>query len=803
MNKTIQFIKIFIALILFLLAYRIFFIYQINLKILSNYQNINELEVLNAEFLNYANQNLSQQNYDEITKQMSHFQENLDQILNYEYPIFLFSNKNFNFNKIKSNFEKSKNILNQINSIFSIALIKNLNMQTNLEKSIQINELGIINSKISIIKNYDQDIVSPIKNSINKIKPQDINARFFLNNAIDFLNALENLENLREELKNLKLKDEIKYEQSLFKYYIESMQNEFLLNLSIFFIIFLIFILFQYFSLKIAKVKIFEVEQLNQIVDNSISSIIITNLKGEIIYVNKNFEKTTGYKFSEIFMKNVKILKSNEHSNKFYVEIFEKITKGEIWSCDEFISRKKDGNLIYEKSIIFPIISNQKIKNYCAIKFDSTKEKEIFKELQEKNQTILKHAYTDRLTGFYNLTMLNEIIHSEEQGVVIYININNFSNLRYFYKTDIINQIISEFSKTIELCIQTYKIDAKVFRLQLDEFCIWYNGKDPQKVALCIDSYFKDKAFYLSPTLLIPPLGVTFGISSNENLPNNDKLYQAIFANNEAKDKSEKLIIYTQDNEFEKFYAKNQTISNLIQYALANNKIIIECQAIYDITKMEGNKFAIYSYEILVRILDQNNKTHYPSEFLDVAKHTFLYLPITKAVIEKTFLLLNEFPHRHFSINLSSIDIANKKIKDFFMEKLKTTNQTKNLCVEILESEKIDNYEDMLPFITEIKRFGCKVSIDDFGSGYSNYFRILELDVNNIKIDGNIIRRIVKDKNALAVTQTIVEFANKQDYNVIAEHVSEPEIYDKVKELGIKYIQGFILAKPVLPEYIN
>ena len=109
----------------------------------------------------------------------------------------------------------------------------------------------------------------------------------------------------------------------------------------------------------------------------------------------------------------------------------------------------------------------------------------------------------------------------------------------------------------------------------------------------------------------------------------------------------------------------------------------------------------------------------------------------------------------------------------------------------------------MLPFITEIKRFGCKVSIDDFGSGYSNYFRILELDVNNIKIDGNIIRRIVKDKNALAVTQTIVEFANKQDYNVIAEHVSEPEIYDKVKELGIKYIQGFILAKPVLPEYIN
>lgn len=218
---------------------------------------------------------------------------------------------------------------------------------------------------------------------------------------------------------------------------------------------------------------------------------------------------------------------------------------------------------------------------------------------------------------------------------------------------------------------------------------------------------------------------------------------------------------------------------------------------------MEGNKFKIYSYEILVRILDQQGKTHYPSEFLDVAKHTFLYLPITKAVIEKAFWLIDEFPHRNFSINLSSIDIANQKIKEFFLQKLTQTQNAKNLCVEILESEKIDNYDEMLPFITEIKQFGCKISIDDFGSGYSNYFRILELDVNNIKIDGSIIRRIVKDKNSVAVTQTIVDFAKKQNYNVIAEHVSEPEIYEKVKELGIKYIQGFILAKPVLPEYIS
>lgn len=803
MNRILKFIKIFIVSILFLLFYRMFFIYQINLSVLSNYEKLGELKLINSEFLSYAKQDLSFQNYDDITKKISKFRKNLNEILMYDYPSFYFTDKKFDFDTIKFNFSEEEKILNHINNLFSIGLISLKNLQDSLKNSSQSSELMLINSKIFAFKDYDKDIFLKIKNELTNFKTQDMQARIYVKNAIDYFEILSTLKNLREKLKNINSIEILEKNGEIFKSYIKNIQNEFLLDLSIFFVFFFIFILIQYFSLKIAKTKISEIDKLNQIIDASISSLIITNLKNEIIYVNKNFEKTTGYRFDEIYMKNAKILKSTHHSNEFYVDIFDKITKGEKWECEEFISKRKDGSLLYEKAIIFPIFIDQKIKNYCAIKFDSTKEKKILEELQNKNKTILEHAYTDKLTGFYNLTALNEKIHSNENGVVIYLNINNFTNLRYFYKTDIINQIIQEFSKTIKLCLETYKINAKIFRLQLDEFCIWYEGKDPQNIVLYVDSYFKDKAFYLSPTLLIPPLGITFGISSDKNLPNNDKLYQAIFANNEARDKNEKLVIYTKDNEFEKFYAKNQMVSNMIQYALTNNKVIIECQAIYDITRMEGNKFKIYSYEILVRILDQQGKTHYPSEFLDVAKHTFLYLPITKAVIEKAFWLIDEFPHRNFSINLSSIDIANQKIKEFFLQKLTQTQNAKNLCVEILESEKIDNYDEMLPFITEIKQFGCKISIDDFGSGYSNYFRILELDVNNIKIDGSIIRRIVKDKNSVAVTQTIVDFAKKQNYNVIAEHVSEPEIYEKVKELGIKYIQGFILAKPVLPEYIS
>ena len=108
----------------------------------------------------------------------------------------------------------------------------------------------------------------------------------------------------------------------------------------------------------------------------------------------------------------------------------------------------------------------------------------------------------------------------------------------------------------------------------------------------------------------------------------------------------------------------------------------------------------------------------------------------------------------------------------------------------------MDDYEIINAFIRRVKGYGCKISIDDFGSGYSNYYRILELDVDNIKIDGSIIKKLPFDQNARVLVETIVNFASKQGYKVVAEFVSSPEILEQVKLFGIKYAQGFLLGKP-------
>ena len=104
--------------------------------------------------------------------------------------------------------------------------------------------------------------------------------------------------------------------------------------------------------------------------------------------------------------------------------------------------------------------------------------------------------------------------------------------------------------------------------------------------------------------------------------------------------------------------------------------------------------------------------------------------------------------------------------------------------------------EHVLEFVKEVKRYGAKIAIDDFGSGYSNFSMLAVMKVDYIKIDGSLISNIDRNENSLLVVESIVDFARKLGISVIAEFVYSSTIYSKVKELGIEYSQGFYIDKP-------
>ncbi len=172
-----------------------------------------------------------------------------------------------------------------------------------------------------------------------------------------------------------------------------------------------------------------------------------------------------------------------------------------------------------------------------------------------------------------------------------------------------------------------------------------------------------------------------------------------------------------------------------------------------------------------------------------------LYPRITKIMIEKTFAFF-ENKEYEFSINLSIEDVLNKKTKEFIIQKIESFPRPEKIVFEILESEKIENYEELKDFIQTIKHCGCKFAIDDFGSGYSNFAHVLELNVDYLKIDASLVKYITTDENSRVITKTIINFASTLGLKTIAEFVEDKDALVMLEKMGIDYIQGYYIGKP-------
>ncbi|MFA7501162.1 MAG: EAL domain-containing protein, partial [Sulfurimonas sp.] len=149
-----------------------------------------------------------------------------------------------------------------------------------------------------------------------------------------------------------------------------------------------------------------------------------------------------------------------------------------------------------------------------------------------------------------------------------------------------------------------------------------------------------------------------------------------------------------------------------------------------------------------------------------------------------------------FSINLTIEDILNKEIEEYIYDMLRTYNIGPRVVFEIVESESIENFKEVLDFIKKIKKFGSKIAIDDFGTGYSNFIYLMKLNTDYIKIDGSLIKEINTNKQARVVVTIIVDFAKKMGIKTVAEFVETQEIQNKVLELGIDYSQGYFFSEP-------
>lgn len=415
---------------------------------------------------------------------------------------------------------------------------------------------------------------------------------------------------------------------------------------------------------------------------------------------------------------------------------------------------------------------------------------------------LLETLYTDSLTGLPNRSRLLQELKTPREETLILLNIDSFREINDFYGHQCGDFVLKGVADNLQAFLKGMPACEKavLYRMPADEFAVAIRKVlDPAALEDCLNtlSAFASARVFKWEEQVVG-MSVTMGaadtVSTDDRRPaGKDPLPLLPFANmalKTARSQRRPYRIYEPSLHIREQYEQNLLWAKRLKAAIQERRIRPCFQPICNNSTGEVEKF-----ECLVRLWNEQGEPVLPSRFLPVARRLRLHRSITVMMVEQVIETFRDQPYE-FSINLAYEDISDPETTDFIKDRLEQHGLARRAVFEILESEIIKNYEKADGFVKKFQGLGCKIAIDDFGSGYSSFEHLLRLKADLIKIDGSLIRELDTDPNAAILTEGIVNFARKLNMQTVAEFVHTESVQRKVKELGIDYSQGYFIGVP-------
>ena len=482
-------------------------------------------------------------------------------------------------------------------------------------------------------------------------------------------------------------------------------------------------------------------------------------------YIRDKYDKAYGYKLGEVRGILSILIPRKTIKNYFFPTLFEAISYDVVLLILLFVG-------------IF----------YLARKSSSIN-KLLEQKIKEKTLQLSSTYMIDKLTDLPSRNQLIEDITASKDLMaqhLSFINIDNFKDVNDFYGYDVGDKLLKRLGDLLKVNCDCE--NGNVYKLPSDEYALFSNDKMTKDEFVFIASKIIDivskTQFDIDGNKIL--ISLSCGIASGvENI-----MRKADMALRMAKKENKNIVIYSDNLDFSNKIQKHTKVTSLLRYAIENDTIVPFFQPIYNIKTKKIEK-----YECLVRIVKEDGGIVLPYEFLDVAMKSKIYSNITRSMIRKAFEFFKDTEYE-FSINISILDILNVDTVDFIVEKLSNFKNPKRVIFEILEYDEIKNFEIVKRFLETMREFGCKLALDDFGSGYSNFSYVYELNPDFIKIDASLIKHITTDCKSKIITKAIIDFAKALKIQTIAEYVEDKESLELLQEIGIDFIQGYYIGKP-------
>ncbi|MBI5560571.1 MAG: EAL domain-containing protein, partial [Deltaproteobacteria bacterium] len=557
-----------------------------------------------------------------------------------------------------------------------------------------------------------------------------------------------------------------------------------------------------------------ELRKLSSAIDQSTNIMFITDSGGVIEYVNPAFTNITGYSKEEALGKNPRLLSSGETPKPVYEELWKTIKAGNTWR-GVFKNKKKTGESYWANEVILPVRDETgAITGFLAMQEDIT-------ERMAAEEKMRRLVSIDTLTGLLNRARFIEMMDAQitrmqagkQPATLLLIDIDRFQTLNDIYGHGFGDEAIRQTARLIDIFLK--QTDDPVLkesvghgiigRLSGDEFAVFLpfvGGEKGAEAAEHLRMVVKNFRFMEIAAEITVSIGIAFfpghGTTTKELMTKADA---AMFS---AKEQGRnRCHIYSKEERvLEDMHLRHEWKGKIMK-ALEDDRFEAWVQPILALREN-----TVRHYEVLARIRGEDGSIFTPAAFIETAERFGIVDMIDRVITEKAMRLQAESARRgrpmSFCVNLSGKSIGDPELLAFIGDKLLETGATPgSMIFEITETAAVSDIGRAKRFIEGLKSFGCLISLDDFGVGFTSFLYLRELNVDYIKIDGFFIRKLGENAHDQLFVKAMAEVARGLGIKTVAEFVENKESLELIKIFGVDYGQGYLIGKPEPPTTYN
>lgn len=428
----------------------------------------------------------------------------------------------------------------------------------------------------------------------------------------------------------------------------------------------------------------------------------------------------------------------------------------------------------------------------------------IFRMIRKNESLMFQQAYYDHLTGILNLTHfkydLQNLLNEGVEGFIAVLNVKNFQ---------FINETFGEKSADSLLCMIADSMKAELKEKELccressDQFIIFLRETSMEVfekrlnfIQNKIKQFFSDNKYNYDVQLNI-------GVCAIKKEANNASNVQWVISNaqwamKKAKQTNENYIVF--DKQLMKSIQIQNEIESSMQYALKNNEFKLFLQPKYDVFH---NK--LVGAEALVRWIRDDGSMFFPDQFIPLFEKNGFCVDLDLYMIESVCKQLRKWMDEGKKVYPISVNQTKRLFYHAdYVEKLQEIMQKYDIqpnliILEVLEGLAVEDLESFNRCIDRLHANGLKISLDDFGSGYSSLSNLSELHVDEIKIDRGFIMSLTgnDDSQETNIFKQIISLVSTLDSDVIVEGVESQEHIEILKSMNCRFAQGYFFSKPV------